>query len=420
MPRPKKSIKKARKMTLAKKEKKMITIAPKKESTVLSHSSDKSLSGNKVHNNHWLGTLKDIHHIPTFAELKSKYTAISCINLIAQAGEMFTPCQHYLIGSSMLEDLCRKAVTFTTVHKKFTNFAVVHSGKHAEKAFLDNFLSTKKGKITEQPIGRSWKIPFLCSTGDFIINEGTEDVYVEIKSTSKQNAEDAHLHTNKRNLMQIWLTMDIFGISKGQLVVYKTTKENIPVVTEVLIMHITKTVPLINKKIASIFISGYVSFLETFFKSINIPFSHDDHLYANKVFLGCLKRIDKVIPLQNKSNLACKYFANRTKEDFSSEIDESDKEEKMYKKRLSEMNRSAKNFKESVYFSAQNIRSKQVHKFKDITTHDDNKLPRYENIKYECGKKEQVVNIYINFDEENRDSLFVKYGQLKYEMNRIE
>ena len=366
---------------------------------------------------HFLCAEKPKFIYPTHPPLKSKYTAQEIINLIAKTGYIDTPCKHYLIGASTLEALARNDVTFASTHRKFTTFAAMHHGKIAEKAFMDNYLQHNTGKITQQPSFRSWRIPFLCSTGDFVIQEGEESVYVEIKSTKNQKDAE-NIPSNKRYLMQIWITMDILGINKGRLLVYLTDSSPVPRVKKILDVKITRSVELITSKTGKVLIDGYIVFLETFFKVLNIPFDYSDHLHASKVFFGCLKRIEKKILLSTDSSLACKYFSNSMIGEESMKFEEPDKQKRKKLKKDFLTFKSIKKFKDAVHNTAIKTRRKSSYQIPPVAKHSDDQRDRYQNISYKLCENLLIDCLSINFDTENRKIMFSKYVPVRVDSQK--
>jgi hypothetical protein len=135
-------------------------------------------------------------------------------------------------------------------------------GDYAEAAFLKEGFTIRE----EHPRGRCHSLPFLCTTGDFIITRGNTSVCVEVKSRSSQSEASGRGHL-KEFLTQLWVTMDILGYNTGELYVYALDRKEGGRVNScelVRVVQVTRKQSFIEE-FSEMLIHNYVHFLKTYY-----------------------------------------------------------------------------------------------------------------------------------------------------------
>lgn len=262
--------------------------------------------------------LSDAPHRPMITTitntLKSASSPIAIIKWIASNTYFKSHCDHYLIGSSSVYDLLRHSVDAVYVHKRFKTYQAVRRGEMAELAFYNEF-----GAISIQPSGRSKRLGFLCTTGDFISIINGVETYIEVKSTEKTENQDTLLR-DKRYLLQVWITMNILGYKKGKLVVYQRFNNKDNFVKRLYMVDVEVTCDFLDKDTISKLISGYISFLESYFALITLRLTPECKLEAETIFKHYAQQTEMRTPLLSFP-LAnqCRNFANNTERFYAGE-----------------------------------------------------------------------------------------------------
>lgn len=169
-------------------------------------------------------------------------------------------CPHYLVGSSVIISLLKGEYNFSRAH-----------------SYLKTTIARKKGSLAEGVAAKYLKerascmasniLPFISATPDFI----ADDRIIEVKSSTVGAM-------TKRSIMQVLVSMEIFGVSTAELHCFKTRRtENYhddPKTTRLIkIIGIKKTATIFTPEFIAQACEGYVRFLyhKLFFLGIKTP-----------------------------------------------------------------------------------------------------------------------------------------------------
>lgn len=165
-------------------------------------------------------------------------------------------CTHTLVGSSMVIALLKGELDFPSTH-----------------TYISSTLNRRRGKIAENIAGLKLKtrgtckgsniLPFICATPDFI--EG--DRLIEIKSLSCPGI-------TKYTVMQVLVSMEIYGFQKAEIHIYKSLKGRGGVINPRASLHtivgIDKTGTLFTDEFIEKACRGYVTYLYQLFNFLKI------------------------------------------------------------------------------------------------------------------------------------------------------
>lgn len=167
-------------------------------------------------------------------------------------------CAHLRVGSSQLSELLSCTYTINDSHRYYNTAKDRHAGAYAEHASSIQFGYQRTIKECRSPL----KLPFISATPDFVL----EDRLVEVKS------HQSIKNVQKENILQLLVSMEIFGKFYGEIHMYTMVKEGdiVKSVTLHQIYAIIKKATIFTPNFVRYASQGYINYLSTLLRSINI------------------------------------------------------------------------------------------------------------------------------------------------------
>lgn len=191
-------------------------------------------------------------------------------------------CAHFLVAASNVHSFLLGHHTFEKSHAIFkTPINNKITGLSGEEAFL----RLPKLVVSKHPFGIHPKIPWICATGDFIIKEDGDFICVEIKTFKSIRAcRLLYDHLPIRVALQVWIQMEIFNLSKGQIYIYYLDRVG-KRVTLYGKININRSASLFDSDLAFFLSVRYTEFLKDYFCNHN-AFPSDDYFNCLKLRLS--------------------------------------------------------------------------------------------------------------------------------------
>ena len=205
-------------------------------------------------------------------------------------------CTHYLIGSSSLHSYIINGYSMKQAHAIFqtpTDSRII--GAAGEEAFIRKNSSI----FINHPFGIHKQMPWLCSSGDFLIKEFDRNALVEIKtSTSYESALRIYENPDQRILLQVWIQMEIFDVKYGKLIVYFFDRVS-KLVNLVGVIELEHKASVFTSDFSIISVIRYVDFLKEYFEKVKIYPSQN---YLEKLKLRLANNILMSMPQEPQAN----------------------------------------------------------------------------------------------------------------------
>jgi|GWRWMinimDraft_12_1066020.scaffolds.fasta_scaffold05265_1 hypothetical protein len=214
------------------------------------------------------------------------------LNSLFQKAELNNTCRHYLIGSSSFDSFLYGTYNFKRAHSiLFTKAEQKVTGQSGEEAFI----RSNSNIISKHPFGIHDQIPWMCATGDFVINEQGRTIIVEVKTfTEITTAYAAFENVSIRIIFQIWLQMDIFHLVHGRIVIYflDRLKKSVTLIGSI---DVHRKAVFFSKEMIILSTLRYVDFLREYFIKTGLFPSED---FLTKATLRMTSNIIRSSPTQ--------------------------------------------------------------------------------------------------------------------------
>ena len=232
---------------------------------------------------------KKITKVKNCAKIR-KSKPITEIQKLIKRQNMTFECSHYLVGSSSFPRFYRNQYDLSRSNgllKSGMHQRVETVGKQAFATTIENFIY--------QPFRISNRIPFICSTPDFIVFSPRLTL-IEVK-TSEKLEKCIQLFENipSEYLLQILVSMEVFCLTHAELNIYLYENQSkmrncygYPNwVTLIGKVKILKKKTLFTNEMAPKLIQKYMVFLKAFMNSQKIDMSKKDEREIEEMFLAC-------------------------------------------------------------------------------------------------------------------------------------
>lgn len=217
---------------------------------------DTTISPTNYDTVHKLKKTRKFYKVPKGYELQA--IIVSLFN----NSRLLMTCTHLLIGSSLVKRLLGCNLTTHRTHGFLRSQVNRQFGKHAENCASKKFGKKVLGGMV------STKIPFLCTTPDFLLS----DRVIEVKSFDKKKSYSTDM------LLQLLISMEIYGKSYGELHMYTTiVNKTHAQCTLYKVIGIYKTVSLFDETFINHVCVGYLSYLSILFNYLNIDLSLESY-----------------------------------------------------------------------------------------------------------------------------------------------
>lgn len=198
----------------------------------------------------------------TFDSIAEKF-----INILLRKRIAASACSHYLIGGSNLHSFMLGVYNMKQAHAMFYTSA---ENKVTGQAGEDSFIRSHPSIKIKHPFGIFKCIPWLCATGDYVVQEFGTNVIVEIK-TFEDVAKAKYFYNNidQRAIIQLWIQLEVFGVNYGRIVVYYLDR-NSKAIFRVGIINFEKRTTLFTKDFVILSAIRYIDFLREYFDRIKV------------------------------------------------------------------------------------------------------------------------------------------------------
>ena len=203
------------------------------------------------------------------------------------------PCAHVLVSSSSFLRFLKGQFNIRKAHGFLFggfNHGVGLAGEQAFAKINDAYV--------HNPFGISKRLPFLCSTPDFIMKE--EKIFlVEIKTLKTiEGCKELFKNVPNEYLFQIWISLEIFGLTKACLFIYlyeeNSRKKNKFGTTKQVSLfgkiHINLKDLNLLQEISILTINRYLEYLKSFFATFKITVTKEDISEAKRELELCFSR----------------------------------------------------------------------------------------------------------------------------------
>jgi hypothetical protein len=214
----------------------------------------------------------------TFDSIAEKF-----IDTLLRRRVVTSACSHYLIGGSNLYSFMLGTYNMKKAHAMFHTKA---ENKVAGQAGEESFLRSQSNIKIKHPFGILKSIPWLCATGDYVINEFGRTTIVEIKTFNDFNrANYFYNNVDHRAVMQLWVQMDVFGANFGKIVVYYLDRIS-KIIFQIGIINFERQVTVFSKQLIILSAIRYSDFLKEYFDRIKI-YPSDNYFKILNLRLAC-------------------------------------------------------------------------------------------------------------------------------------
>lgn len=171
-------------------------------------------------------------------------------------------CTHFLVGSSLLWDTLRTGYTLQKAHQYIrTSINARLVGASGEQAFRH----TNQEIRWDHPFAISRIAPWVCCSPDFIVGSFSDSKVVEVKTFTEAHKALAFYHTvPHRTVVQVWASMELMKLQKGQIRVYWTDQIS-RTVTLIGTIEVNRTTSLFDRSIYCLSVLRWCDFLVDFF-----------------------------------------------------------------------------------------------------------------------------------------------------------
>lgn len=202
-------------------------------------------------------------------------------------------CPHLHVGSSCFLRFLRGQFNYRKAHgflfSQYTH-GIGLAGEQAFAASHDNFVY--------HPFSVSKRLPFLCSTPDFILKE-KKVMLVEIKTcTTLKKCQELFNSPPLEYLFQIWVSLEIFGLDEACLMIYffdeYQSKRNRYGTTKAVSLFAkinlkVKTKSLMDR-ISELAIQRFVDYANMFFKGFGEEVTLENLKEVKETLVECFKK----------------------------------------------------------------------------------------------------------------------------------
>jgi hypothetical protein len=206
-------------------------------------------------------------------------------------------CSHVLVGSSSFVRFLRGQFNIKKAHGFLHGSQNQKVGLVGEQAF-----ATFEDKYFYQTFGISKRLPFLCTTADFIVKR-KKILLIEVKTAKTiVSCETLFENTPIEYLFQIWITLEIFGLDQADLMIYhydenakKKNKYGMHRFVSLYgIVHIQLKYFKLLDDIKSKAIEKYLDFLKTFFSHFGSEMTNNDKILAKSALDSCFEKHKRI------------------------------------------------------------------------------------------------------------------------------
>ena len=172
-------------------------------------------------------------------------------------------CSHFLVGASSVHAFLRGKHSVESAHSvQKTNPDNRITGDAGEAAFK----ALKYDIAHNHPFSIHKKVPFVCATGDFIINEQGTKIAIEVKTFSDKNAAfNFYKHVPDRTILQLWIQLEVFGLQKGIIYIYHLDRIS-KIVNLIGKIYATREVGLFDNYFSTLAAIQYANFLQKYYQ----------------------------------------------------------------------------------------------------------------------------------------------------------
>lgn len=176
-------------------------------------------------------------------------------------------CPHHLIGSSSVFAFLQGRHSFKKAHAAMRT---TPEARIVGAAGEESYLRKAKNITKMHPFAIGREQPWICASPDFLLFKSDKNHIVEVKTFSNDAAAaSCFCNTDNRTVVQLWLSMELFGCQRGELRVY-TVDQIARRCTLFGVVKLERQVPFLDKTLAAISCLQYSRFVDEYLEMQNI------------------------------------------------------------------------------------------------------------------------------------------------------